>query len=243
MATEDRSTALSDMLQHSGFDLDIFVGHDHAALRSMSPNRRKKLNDALSQLPHIDVCQSLVQVYFDEANWYYTMLDRFYFDEAYHRWTLSSKEQSVGDRDVMYFPALLFQVLAIALDYVPPTSACKSLLDRHCERDFDSLSSRWANAGETVMAILGRRQPTVISVQADLVRCAWLKNAGHGAEGNSLWSIPCCTVHILSFISCPSTCFAYSACYISLADPSKQLGMLLVMRYGKPQVVRRGRHC
>lgn len=191
IATEDRCTAFSDMLQHSGFGPDMLVNNDHEALKSMSPHRKRQLNEALSQIPRLDICQALIQVYFDEANWYFTMLDRFYFDEAYRRWTLcwNGKGEAAVDRNVIYFPALLFQVLAVALDYVPPTSACKSLLDRDFPQGRDSLASRWADAGETVMSNLGRRQPTLISVQADLVRCAWLKNAGHGAEGTFALSV------------------------------------------------------
>lgn len=199
VTTEDRSTALSDMLQHSGFDPEILVSHDHEALRSMLPPSRTKLNDALSRLPRLEVCQSLIQIYFDEANWYYTMLDRLYFEDSYRRWMLScrTKEQTTRDREVMYFPALLFQVLALALDYVPPKSACECLLHSTGHREYDELSTRWVEAGEAVMLILGRRQPTVVSVQADLVRCAWLKNAGHGAEGKEqLDFFDSCIVHL-----------------------------------------------
>lgn len=210
-AAEGRPTALADMLvsaiycvmfdeadgspkTHSSQLLgsNIRTNSGLQALRSLSSSKRTRLGELLSQVPEAFLVQALVQVFFSEANWYFTVLDQYYFEEVQRDWYRFSgdMEQCSINRETVYFPALLFQVLALALSFVPEKSTC-ALLVSQISDDFDSLSQQYSDAGEAILVLLGRRQPSITSVQADVVRCAWLKNSGQGSEawyslGNAL---------------------------------------------------------
>ena len=92
----------------------------------LSPDVEDRFRGLVRQLPSNAIAKELVDVFFSEANWYFGVLERYYFDKLHNSW------YAVGDamppkgefgsilRDLQYFPALLFQVLAVALQYLPP---------------------------------------------------------------------------------------------------------------------------
>lgn len=136
-------------------------------------------------LPSMPLAQLLTQVFFDEVNWYFAVLDQYYFDALFVEWaTISQKSHDLQklSPSVLYFPALLFQVLALALQFLPPNRRDELKLDREDSQHIDAMSSHLSGQGEKIMRLCGRRAPNVTSVQADIMCCAWQKNDGRGGE-------------------------------------------------------------
>lgn len=129
--------------------------------------------------------QELIDVYFSEANWYFYLLEEYYFRKSYRSWqAIRYNQQSTAHENLhlLYFPALLFQVLAVALQFLPPGSSTATLPQTNDEADSDQLSEWCSTNGVDLMATLGRYNPTIFGVQHDLMRVFWLKNRGRGTE-------------------------------------------------------------
>lgn len=142
----------------------------------------------MAQLPPSSVVQELIDVYFAEANWYFGLLERHYFDKAHASWQQARqvlREQAsletFSDR-LLHFPALLYQVIAAALQFLPPDSAIAKSLDIQTLGACDRLSERWSKKGAELMTTLELRQPTIPAVQHELMRSFWLKNSGSGKQ-------------------------------------------------------------
>lgn len=84
--------------------------------------------------------------------------------------------------DDIFFPALLQQVIAIAIHFVPEQSVVAHAMIGLEIPPTDGLSQSYSDAGDAILDLLGRHHHSIIAVQADLMRCAWLKNSGHGAR-------------------------------------------------------------
>ncbi|KAJ9616967.1 hypothetical protein H2200_000687 [Cladophialophora chaetospira] len=133
------------------------------------------------------IIQELCNIFFCEANWYFSAIDKFYFDQAHRHWLRSwdPSPTAVGQQasaNSLCFPALLFQVLAIAVQFVPPNSAVEETTRRPNAPSLDELSKLFSDNGERVLGTIGRHVQALTAVQADLMRCAWLKNCGRGSE-------------------------------------------------------------
>jgi Fungal specific transcription factor domain len=139
------------------------------------------------KLPSPAITQELLKVFFSEANWYFTVLDQFYFDKAHRTWSRSwnsipaATEQQIS-AESLYFPALLFQVLALGVQFVPSNSAAEKAALSLNASSLDQLSQHLSETGERILNMLGRHIHAITAIQANLMRCAWLKNSGRGAE-------------------------------------------------------------
>lgn len=138
----------------------------------------------ISHLPSKPVLQRLVKVFFEEVNWHYFILERFYFDDLFSRWQttemrpveyLHNQELSI---ELQYFPALLFQVVALSLQFLPPDALA---LPQLSSKELCS-SYRYSELGDELVTILGRHGVTLTAVLADFLRASWLKNFGRGIE-------------------------------------------------------------
>ncbi|KAH8587536.1 hypothetical protein B0O99DRAFT_694418 [Bisporella sp. PMI_857] len=76
------------------------------------------------------------------------------------------------------FPSLLAQLIAITMLYLPPEAKIEGLP----VIDYLELSERYSNIGVNLVRLLGHRGTTTVTIQHDLLRAAWLKNRGHGAQ-------------------------------------------------------------
>ncbi|KAG9921887.1 hypothetical protein KCU98_g22075, partial [Aureobasidium melanogenum] len=147
--------------------------------------------DLVSQLPHISSIRNIVEYYFEHMNWLYEIVQQYYFNSLLTQWVeVSEATASINlgllSRDLQYFPALIFQIMALTLMYIPLSEAAK-LLDVTDGHSLDIQSNHYGDLGMKLMDLLGRRNPSVVGVQHDLVRFAWLKNFGCGK--NSLRSL------------------------------------------------------
>ncbi|KAE8164297.1 hypothetical protein BDV40DRAFT_298561 [Aspergillus tamarii] len=149
-----------------------------------SPVWKTHARTLISQLPSKPVLQQLVDIFFSEVNWHYFILERFYFDDLFSRWQstetrsvnyLSTQELSI---ELQYFPALLFQVVALSLQFLPPEALALTQLSS------PELSSsyKYSELGDELVTVLGRHGVALTAVLADFVRAAWLKNFGRGIE-------------------------------------------------------------
>jgi hypothetical protein len=139
-------------------------------------------------LPPQPIVEQLVHVFFIEANSHVGVLDRYFFHQAEVSWNSTRDELAANfkleglPRDFLYFPAVLFQVLAISLQYVTLELPVLREMGLEDYAAVDDLSQKYTQHGMDLMKILGRHNPTVMSVQHDLMRAFWLKNCSSGTE-------------------------------------------------------------
>lgn len=133
----------------------------------------------------------------------YGIVEPFYFRRAFKEWRTftSSASSSSGIESISIslrsFPGLLFQVLAITLLFLPPGARIEELP----EVDYLQLSQKYTDIGLDLIHLLGHQGTTLITVQHDLLRAAWLKNRGHGGEA---WHALSDSIRFGSIRSCKS---------------------------------------
>lgn len=169
---------------------------DHRELPPQSPtcapylpaSAKLRFFDLCAKLPPRSVTRELIEIYFSEANWYFAVLEKYYFEKLYSSWCSHSDDSMRNGqfgrlpRDLLHFPALIFQVLAVALQFTPPSKPYlqASGVDGFASRD--SLSSDFSMRGMEIVHLVGRDEPTISTVQNDLMRALWLKNSSRGRE-------------------------------------------------------------
>jgi hypothetical protein len=149
---------------------------------------KHKYRECLTELPSLRIVKDLINVFFIELGWYVSILERSYFDRIHASWlevsedVVKTRNLDTLSRDLQYFPALLFQLLAVALHFLPPDSPSWRLLDLMDPLACEILSTKYSEIGMVIMSILGRHNPTLTAIQHDLMRATWLKNTSRGTE-------------------------------------------------------------
>lgn len=141
----------------------------------------------LSELPSHTVLAYLVAVFFAEVNAAAQVLERYYFDKTLVEWlTVTATRPNDAleqlSRHVAYFPALLFQVLAMGVHFLPKHDDVMTPLPAELQ-DTDTrkaLAQRYSSLGEELMTLLGRQNSTICGVEHDILRVYWLKTTGRG---------------------------------------------------------------
>ncbi|KAJ4857212.1 fungal specific transcription factor domain-containing protein [Trichoderma breve] len=148
----------------------------------------------LQELPSRSVIEALVDFFFDEVNWHYFILERLYFNDIFSRWPPKERTEPVKylkstqlSMELRYFPSLLFQVIALAVQFLPPDW---DVLPEPSLRGLAS-SRTYSDLGDELLYFLRRPGLALAAVQADFLRSSWLKNYGRGVEswhavGNSI---------------------------------------------------------
>lgn len=162
--------------------------HDPVALNSNNPSTDPSLTsryrNIVALLPPVAISQALIDTYFAEVGWYSTQLDRYYFEADYALWLKTYDATCVKglSRDLQFFPALLFQVLAVAVQFLPAGNLTARLLRAEDSATRERLSHRYSTAGTEIMGVLNRHNPTLASIQHDQIRSLWLKCCSRGTE-------------------------------------------------------------
>lgn len=136
--------------------------------------------------------RDLIEVYFSQANWYFAVLEEYYFEKLYSSWCALNDDLTANGqdtemtRDLLHFPGLLFQVLAVSLQFTSLDMPCVELLGVNDMAERDRLSSDFSERGMEIVRIVGTNDPTITSTQNDLMRALWLKNSSRGKEA---WQI------------------------------------------------------
>jgi hypothetical protein len=132
---------------------------------------------------------ALLELFFGELYWTFTAVDENQFLNAYHHWRSTpatdydpENTPDRSQRERQCFPALLFQVLAQALQGLSSQYRAAAALGLKTDADCDHLSQTFHQTGNQLAYLLGRHGPTVCSVEHELVSACWLKNAGQGTE-------------------------------------------------------------
>jgi hypothetical protein len=84
--------------------------------------------------------------------------------------------------ELHYFPALLFQVLAVSLQILSPGNKFGNSITVSYLETCDRLSEEYSTSGMEIAHLLEKRSSSVDAVQYSLLRCLYLKNCSRGAE-------------------------------------------------------------
>ncbi|RDL35460.1 Zn2 DNA-binding protein [Venustampulla echinocandica] len=160
-----------------------------AAGASDQSGLREKYKSLIRQLPSKPYIEQLLPTYFREVNYQYYPLDEGIFRDHLQNWyNLSFSTLNKGplelSGELQFFPALLFQCLALALQF-QPLDYDKGLdsLKYAAGMSFDDLASDYSESGVAILNLLGKRNTTLLTVQAGFLRTAYLKNVGMVTEG------------------------------------------------------------
>ncbi|KAJ5566718.1 transcriptional regulator family: Fungal Specific TF [Penicillium hispanicum] len=147
----------------------------------------RKYKEAVRQLPSQACIDLLVQTFFSDINWQYDLLDQESFKEHLVAWReISYSDLQVGFErlalETVVFPALLFQVLAHALLFHPPHDEMIGSLITMADMTFHDLGGEYSDTGADLLALVGKRDITIATVQAGLLRASFLKSSGKVIE-------------------------------------------------------------
>jgi hypothetical protein len=138
----------------------------------------------IAKLPPRTVIEALVNLFFDEVNSHYFILERFYFNELFSRWPSKENVQPAKDlnsaqlsTELRYFPALLFQIIALSVQFLPPDWNGLSGSSYKL-----STSRTYSDLGDRLLYLLDRPGLAISAIQADFLRSSWLKNCGRTVE-------------------------------------------------------------
>jgi hypothetical protein len=139
----------------------------------------------LGQLPCRTVITELVELYFSELNCCYKIVERYFFGKDLAAWfavkdAVAKGEREPATRDYLYFTALIFQLLAVQLQYLPPGSATANILGLKDLKACESLSHKYSSDGLELINMVGRQNSTITAIQYDLMRVFWLKSCSRG---------------------------------------------------------------
>jgi hypothetical protein len=150
---------------------------DHSGLQS-------KYKNLIRQLPSKVYIEKLIVTYFHEYNYQYYPLDEGIFRDQLKSWNnLSFSTLNRGPlelpADLQFFPALLFQMMALALQFQPlEYDPSLDSLKYAAAMSFDDLAGDYSESGTQILGLLGKRNTTLVTVQAGFLRTAYLKNCG-----------------------------------------------------------------
>ncbi|KND88988.1 Oleate activated transcription factor 3 [Tolypocladium ophioglossoides CBS 100239] len=143
---------------------------------------------SIRQLPSKRYVDILVQLFFVDIAWQYDVINEEAFKgqlDAWNRVSYSMIGQGLFSlsMDVRCFPALLFQVLAQALLFQPlRNDSILEDLKYASQMTFHDLAAEYSEAGHAILTIMGKRDATLVKVQAGLVRASFQKSTGHVVE-------------------------------------------------------------
>ncbi|PYH82074.1 hypothetical protein BO82DRAFT_334429 [Aspergillus uvarum CBS 121591] len=178
---------LSELFELMGDDGELQALNSTSS-ESLTAQTMRNLSDLYAKIPSQAITRELIELYFSEANWYFAVLEKYYFEKLYSSWCARgyhSRENAHFEgwsRDLLFFPALMCQVLAVALQFAPPGIPCFQVLGIENFTQRDSLSSEFSSWGVDIARVLGRHNPAITAVQNDLMRALWLKNSSRGRE-------------------------------------------------------------
>lgn len=138
----------------------------------------------LRRLPtkrHTDI---LIKSFFTDIAWYYDIIDEASFTERLSWWTqlpyavVSNGPWSLP-QELRAFPALLFQILAHSVLFVPVTKSHDLCDLKHApDMTFADLATEYSESGEAIASFLCSKDIDLVKLQAGLLRTSILKSLG-----------------------------------------------------------------
>jgi hypothetical protein len=137
------------------------------------------------RIPPQPICEILFQVFFEGPNWLNSPLDETIFREQLQSWRdvaydilVENGPESLPD-ELRYFPALIFQVFAVSLQFLPATPDPRlDVLKFAPSQTFAQLSKEYTDCGAALAGLLVKTKPTLVAVQQSFIRDLWLTNNG-----------------------------------------------------------------
>jgi hypothetical protein len=164
--------------------VEISSLHPIVALQAQT-RIRSQYYGFVRRLPNKKMCEIIFDFFFKGVNNLNAALDETIFREQARRWWDSANDILLNNgpqnlpEDLRYFPALIFQVLAIALQFLP------TLYDTRIDelkfapsQTISDLSSEYSECSEALSRLLGRTKMTLGGVQRSFLRDWWLVNTG-----------------------------------------------------------------
>jgi hypothetical protein len=150
-------------------------------------DKNHKYKELVRQLPPHDCISILVETFFADINWQYDLLDEGPFRAQLEEWgKVSYSDLQEGPEilalETLVFPALLLQVLAQALLFHPPHDKRISSLTTMADMSFHDLGTEYSDTSAKILALLGKRDITIATVQSGLLRASFLKSSGKVVE-------------------------------------------------------------
>jgi hypothetical protein len=198
-----RASELEDLTHSTGYSSSAYVVQDYTQfsrggqtpapgsapfLASVQPRLSESRSIYLAiraQLPIKKIRRALIDTYFNECNWYFGLLERHYFDTWQAEWDVldATSSSSTGlSMSCWRFTGLIFQLLAVALQFLEPQAHCTEMLDIVSDTSRVALSRRFSENAVQVFELAGRYGADLVGVHHSLLRAFWLKNAGCGKE-------------------------------------------------------------
>jgi hypothetical protein len=188
----------SNSIAHNSFGIYEKIeafGKEHAPLDPYSITPKHDYNSTkdkykiyIRQLPSKQYLDLIVASFFRCVNYLYDQLDEDIFRERLDEWTslpfrLLNQGMQELSPELRSFPALLFQVLALGLQFQPSNYDAKlDGLKYNLDMGLEDLAVEFSETGYAVLILLGKRDMTMSSVQAGLLRTSFLKNCGQIIE-------------------------------------------------------------
>lgn len=154
-----------------------------------SYDMRERYKSLIRQLPARTYVEKLVDLYFHDVNWQYFGIDEPLVRGLINKWyslpfhVLSGSGPLALDPMLRALPALLFQMAACALLYLPHESEKTfECLKYTSNMTFDDLSVEYSEVGMAILTLLGKRQMSIITVLAGWCRASLLKFSGMVTE-------------------------------------------------------------
>ena len=137
------------------------------------------------RIPSKNHCDKLFQFFFTHLNALCSPLDEIIFTEQLQRWwdlahNLLIKEGPNGlPEEIRCFPALIFQLLAITLQFISDSYTAEiDELRFGPSQTVAELSKEYSDCGVALSDIVGNAKLTLIGVQHSSMRDWWLLNSG-----------------------------------------------------------------
>lgn len=168
----------------TGIDADISSSQPVAASQIQS-RIRSEYYGYVRRLPSKIHCEVLFQHFFVCVNHLNAALDETIFREQVERWwslaydLLLKQGPEKLPEDLQCFPALIFQVLALALQFLPLSyDARLDELRFGPSQTFTDLSREYSDCSVALSKLVGRMRLTLVGVQQSFLRDCWLVNTG-----------------------------------------------------------------
>lgn len=149
--------------------------------------RTLKYRDLVRQLPPPVCVDILVQTFFSHVNWQCDVLDEQRFHAHLQAWRrVTDHDLRAGPGalppEARIFPALLLQICAHALLFHDQFDERLTSLMNLQGMTFTELGKEYSDTSANILTLLGKRAITIATLQAGLLRAAFLKSSGEVVE-------------------------------------------------------------
>lgn len=133
-------------------------------------------------MPSPTIITILSAFFFKNVNWQYSLLDQQTLVQQSEKWDalkfseLSCRLQTIPP-DTRFFPALLFQLLALALKYRgSEDEEILQCLKYKSDMSLADVANEYSDTGATLSILLGRDDLSKIAIQAGFLQTMFLKS-------------------------------------------------------------------